>query len=123
MKRENILVTGGAGFIGCNFIRHILNKYENYNIINFDKLTYAGKPENLADVCQDKRYSFIKGDISNREDVEQAMQGIDYVVHFAAESHVDRSITGPEIFTITNVLGTQILLDYAKANNIKKSIS
>lgn len=110
----NILVTGGAGFIGSNFIRYMLSKYD-YNIVNLDKLTYAGNLENLRDVENDKRYHFIKGDICDRNLVYGIFKDyhIDGVVNFAAESHVDRSIEDPEIFTRTNVLGTQVLLDGA----------
>ena len=117
-----ILVTGAAGFIGSNFIHYMLNKYENYKIINFDALTYAGNLENLKNIEKDPRYKFIKGDITVARDVDAAMKDVDHVVHFAAESHVDRSIHGAEIFTKTNVLGTQVLLDSAKANNIKRFI-
>ncbi|MBU1043058.1 MAG: dTDP-glucose 4,6-dehydratase [Candidatus Omnitrophica bacterium] len=119
---KTILVTGGAGFIGSNFIYFMLNKYMDYKIINFDALTYAGNINNLKSIENDPRYKFIKGDITLAKDVGAAMKDVDCVVHFAAESHVDRSITGPEIFTVTNVLGTQILLDHAKANNIKKFV-
>ena len=115
-----ILVTGGAGFIGSNFILYILEKYPEYSVVNFDNLTYAGNLENLKSVENDPRYKFIKGDICNRNEVEKAIKGCDVVVHFAAESHVDRSITGPAIFVETNVIGTQVLLDVAKENNIKR---
>lgn len=118
---EKILVTGGAGFIGSNFIKYALSKYTDINIINFDSLTYAGNLENLADIENNPNYTFIKGDIRDREQVYQAMErGVDYIINFAAESHVDRSIEGPEIFVLTNVLGTQVLLDAAKKYNIKK---
>lgn len=112
MKR--ILVTGGCGFIGSNFIRYLINK--DHFICNLDKLTYAGNLENLKDVSGRKNYKFIKGDISNPETVKRIISGhkIDSIVNFAAESHVDRSILGPEIFTRTNVLGTQVLLDVSK---------
>ena len=118
----HILVTGGAGFIGSNFIHYMLGKYSDYKIINFDALTYAGNLDNLKSVENNGNYVFVKGNIANKEDVAKVMQSVDVVVHFAAESHVDRSITGPEIFTTTNVLGTQILLDYAKVNNVKKFV-
>lgn len=110
-----ILVTGGAGFIGSNFIKLMLSKYD-YNIINVDALTYAGNIKNLADISSDKRYTFIKGDICDRELLNDifSKHRIDAVVNFAAESHVDRSIEQPEIFLKTNVLGTQALLDTAK---------
>jgi dTDP-glucose 4,6-dehydratase len=112
---KNILVTGGAGFIGSNFIKYILNNYDN-NIINFDVLTYAGNLENLKDVENHPSYKCIKGDIRNREILEEIFEKfkIDTIVNFAAESHVDRSIVEPEIFLTTNILGTQCLLDVAK---------
>lgn len=116
---KKILVTGGAGFIGSNFILHMLEKYPDYKIVNLDKLTYAGNLENLKSVEHNPNYSFIKGDICNRDDVEKAMMDCDAIVHFAAESHVDRSITGPGIFVQTNVVGTQVLLDVAKEHNIR----
>ncbi|PKL39663.1 MAG: dTDP-glucose 4,6-dehydratase [Spirochaetae bacterium HGW-Spirochaetae-1] len=117
---KKILVTGGAGFIGSNFIHYMLKKYPDYEIINFDTLTYAGNLDNLKSIEKDKRYSFIQGDITSNSDVEAAMQKADHVVHFAAESHVDRSIEGPEVFIKTNVLGTQILLEQARKHNIKR---
>lgn len=111
----NVLVTGGAGFVGSNFIRHMLSKYD-YNIINIDLLTYAGNLENLKDVSSDKRYSFIKGNICDRKLLDEIFtkHDIDTVVNFAAETHVDRSIDNPEIFSLSNILGTQALLDTAK---------
>ena len=117
-----ILVTGGAGFIGSNFIHYMLNKYDGYKILNFDVLTYAGNPDNLRDVENNPNYLFIKGDITSNTDVEAALRQADAVVHFAAESHVDRSIEGPEVFIKTNVLGTQIMLEQAKKHNIEKFI-
>lgn len=113
---KNILVTGGAGFIGSNFIHYMLKRYSNIRIVNYDALTYAGNLENLRDIENDSRYSFVLGDVRNREMVERlfAEYQLDTVVHFAAESHVDRSITEPEIFLTTNVVGTQALLDAAK---------
>jgi dTDP-glucose 4,6-dehydratase len=112
---KKILVTGGAGFIGSNFIKYMLSKYKEYKIINLDKLTYAGNLENLKDVENNPNYTFIKGDICDKELVEEIFsQDIDYVVNFAAESHVDRSIMDPEIFVKTNVLGTVTLLNAAK---------
>ncbi|WP_461202266.1 dTDP-glucose 4,6-dehydratase [Anoxybacillus sp. TBDG-1] len=120
----NLLVTGGAGFIGSNFVRYMLEKYPNYKVVNYDLLTYAGNLENLKDVENHPNYTFVKGDINNRELVDYLVKTheIDFIVNFAAESHVDRSITGPDIFVKTNVLGTQALLDVAKANNIKKYV-
>lgn len=110
------LVTGGAGFIGSNFVLYMLNKYKDINIINMDKLTYAGNLENLKAAVNDKRHIFLKGDICKKEFVSSLFEKyeIDYVVNFAAESHVDRSIKEPEIFVKTNVLGTVNLLNCAK---------
>jgi dTDP-glucose 4,6-dehydratase len=115
-----ILVTGGAGFIGSNFIHYWLKSHKNDKIINFDKLTYAGNLKNLKDIEKDRRYRFVKGDIADRKAVAKVMKGVDKVVHFAAESHVDRSITGPSVFIKTNVLGTHILLEEALKNKIKR---
>ena len=111
---KKILVTGGCGFIGSNFIRHIIDK--SHFICNLDKLTYAGNPENLKNISDRKNYKFVKGDICDPKIVEKIMRGhdIDTIINFAAESHVDRSILGPEIFTRTNVLGTQTLLDVSR---------
>jgi dTDP-glucose 4,6-dehydratase len=120
---KTILVTGGAGFIGSNFIRYIIKKYKDYKIINLDALTYAGNLDNLKDVNNNQNYSFIKGDISDRELVDRIMKnGIDYIINFAAESHVDKSIENSNIFIKTNVMGTQILLDVARKYNVKKYI-
>jgi dTDP-glucose 4,6-dehydratase len=115
------LVTGGAGFIGSNFVKYILQNYD-YNVINFDKLTYAGNLENLSDVEKDPRYTFFKGDICEEKDVEKALKDykIDTIVNFAAESHVDRSILGPKEFIVTNVLGTQVLLEAARKFGTEK---
>ena len=115
---KSILVTGGAGFIGSNFIRYMLDKYENYKIVNFDLLTYAGNLENLSDIESYENYKFIKGDIADRKLVEKIFSeyNFSYLVNFAAESHVDRSIEDPEVFVKTNILGSQVLLDVAKAN-------
>lgn len=120
----NILVTGGAGFIGSNFVRYMLDTYPDYQIINYDLLTYAGNLENLKEYKNRKNYTFIKGDIQNKELIQYVVHKhrIDSIVNFAAESHVDRSIFDPGIFVKTNVLGTQILLDVAKENNITKYI-
>lgn len=115
-----ILVTGGAGFIGSNFILYWLNKYPEDKIINLDKLTYAGNLENLKSVEKDRRYTFVKGDIVDEKIVDQAMKGVEIVVHFAAESHVDRSILGPSVFVMTNVVGTEALLNAALKHKIKR---
>lgn len=113
---KNILVTGGAGFIGSNFVKMMIKKYPEYRIINLDALTYAGNLENLSDVETASNYTFVKADIRNREVIEQIFQieNIGMVVNFAAESHVDRSIEEPEVFLSTNIIGTQVLLDVAK---------
>ncbi|MGL4791212.1 MAG: dTDP-glucose 4,6-dehydratase, partial [Anaerotignaceae bacterium] len=114
---KNILVTGGAGFIGSNFVRYMLKNDNTFDLlINLDSLTYAGNLENLRDIENDSRYIFVKGDICNKEVVNKIFDdyNIDTVVNFAAESHVDRSISEPEIFLNTNIMGTQVLLDAAK---------
>ncbi len=113
LEPRKIMVTGGCGFIGCNFVRYILGRYPDVKVVNLDALTYAGSQANLRDVEDDPRYSFIKGDIADPDAVRQAMNGADAVVHFAAESHVDRSIEGPAVFVRTNVVGTQVMLDAA----------
>jgi len=115
-----LLVTGGAGFIGSNFIRYWLARHRGDQVVNLDKLTYAGNLVSLQDVAQSKRYHFVRGDICHSKMVDQAMRGVDIVVHFAAESHVDRSITGPQIFLKTNILGTQVLLDAALKHKMKR---
>lgn len=119
---KNILVTGGAGFIGSNFVHFMLNKYPDYTIVNFDTLTYAGNLENLTAVEKDPRYRFVKGDICDAAQVTAALKefAVDTIVHFAAESHVDRSITGPAVFVQTNVVGTQVLLDASRAHGIER---
>ena len=117
-----ILVTGGAGFIGSNFIRHVMSCHKSYRIVNYDKLTYAGNLANLEDVAGDPRYSFVKGDICDAPSVEAAMRGVDAVVHFAAESHVDRSIYEPAPVIETNVTGTFILLQVARTLGIARFV-
>ena len=107
----NLLITGGAGFIGSNFIRYILNKYSDYKITNLDILSYCGNLDNLKDIETNPNYKFIKGDICNKELVEELMINQDIVVHFAAETHVDRSLFAASDFVTTNVLGTQILCE------------
>lgn len=113
---KNILVTGGAGFIGSNFIKYILNINDSVTVINVDLLTYAGNLQNLDEVAENPRYEFYKGDIRDKDLIDDLFRRyfIDTVVNFAAESHVDRSITEPEIFLTTNIIGTQNLLDIAK---------
>lgn len=113
---KNILVTGGAGFIGSNFVKLMLEKHPEYKIINIDTLTYAGNLENLKDIDSNPNYEFIKVDIRDREKIKEIFKSNDItsVVNFAAESHVDRSIEEPEVFLTTNIIGTQVLLDAAK---------
>ncbi|MFA1820252.1 dTDP-glucose 4,6-dehydratase [Virgibacillus oceani] len=120
----NILVTGGAGFIGSNFIKHMLEKYPEVKIVNIDKLTYAGNLDNLKDIEACINYQFVQGDISDMSLVNSIIKKhkINIIVNFAAESHVDRSIEDPAIFIQTNVLGTQTLLDAGYRNNISKFI-
>ncbi|MCM3055987.1 dTDP-glucose 4,6-dehydratase [Caldibacillus thermoamylovorans] len=117
-----VLVTGGAGFIGSNFVRYMVKKYPEYQIVNLDLLTYAGNLENLKEVENKPNYKFVKGDIADHEFINGffAEEKFDYVINFAAESHVDRSITDPGIFVRTNVQGTQVLLDSAKNIGVKK---
>ena len=110
-SERRILITGGAGFIGSNFVRFVMHERPRWRLVNYDALTYAGNPANLADVADDPRYEFVHGDIRDRDDLVHALSGCDSVVHFAAESHVDRSIADASPFVSTNVLGTQVLLD------------
>ena len=121
---KNILLTGGAGFIGSNFINYMLDEHSDYNIINLDKLTYAGNLENLVTSEGKKNYRFVKGDITNAELINSLFQkyDINYVINFAAESHVDRSILGSEVFFRSNVLGTNVLLEAARKFNIEKFV-
>lgn len=113
---KTILITGGAGFIGSNFVPYFIEKYPDYFLVNLDKLTYAGSLENLKEIENHTRYKFVKGDICNRKLVESIFSEFDVkgVIHFAAESHVDNSIENPEVFIQTNVLGTWTLIDVAK---------
>ena len=115
-----ILVTGGAGFIGSCFVRHMLKKYPDYKIINLDALTYAGNIENLNDIKGNPNYTFIHGNICDKKLVSQITEEVDCIVNFAAESHVDRSILTPEIFIETNVAGTLNLLENAKKHNTQR---
>ncbi|AEH52412.1 dTDP-glucose 4,6-dehydratase [Heyndrickxia coagulans] len=122
MAKKKVLVTGGAGFIGGNFVQHMVNKYLDYDIYNLDLLTYAGDLTKHHSIEDRGNYHFIKADITDRKTILPLFrkEKFDFVVHFAAESHVDRSIMDPEIFVRTNVLGTQVLLDAAKEVGVKK---
>ena len=116
------LITGGAGFIGSNFIRYLFNKYNDIEITNLDKLTYCGNLDNLKDIENKENYKFMRGDICDEELVGELIRDVDIVVHFAAETHVDRSITNPNDFIKTDIIGTYNLLESARKNNIKKFI-
>ena len=117
---QRLLVTGGCGFIGTNFIRYVLRKYPDYSIINLDKLTYAGNPANLSDVADDPRYRFVKGDICDEAVVDPLVAEVDAIVNFAAESHVDRSILGGADFVQTDVYGTYVLLEAARRHGLER---
>lgn len=119
---KNLLVTGGAGFIGSNFVRYMLNRHADINVVVYDKLTYAGNLDNLLPVSEDSRYKFVRGDIADREAVAAALASndIDTVVNFAAESHVDRSILNPDAFIQTNSLGTFVLLDESRKHGVER---
>lgn len=117
-----ILITGGAGFIGSNFIRHIIRKYPDYQVTNLDKLTYAGNLDNLKDIERHPNYTFVRGDICDVKIVSEEAEGVDAIVNFAAETHVDRSILEPGSFIQTDVYGTYILLEAVKAGGIKRYI-
>ncbi|QIZ05478.1 dTDP-glucose 4,6-dehydratase [Priestia megaterium] len=124
MRGKKLLITGGAGFIGGNFVQYMINKYPQYGIYNLDGLTYAGDLTKHREIEMKENYHFMKADIADRETILPLFEKekFDYVVHFAAESHVDRSITEPEIFVRTNVLGTQVLLDAAKQIEVTKFV-
>jgi dTDP-glucose 4,6-dehydratase len=115
-----LLITGGAGFIGCNFVRHVLDAHPDYDVVVLDKLTYAGRLENLQEIMD--RITFIQGDICDKGDVGQAMEGCDAVVNFAAETHVDRSIADASSFVKTNVLGTHSLLETAREQELHRFV-
>jgi len=120
---KKILITGGAGFIGSNFVHHILRKYTDYQVTVLDKLTYAGSLENLVEADGNPNYEFVKGDIAEREFVDQLFESkgsFDYVINFAAETHVDRSIANPDIFVMTNIVGTHNLLRVAKKYGVER---
>jgi dTDP-glucose 4,6-dehydratase len=120
VEGKTLLVTGGCGFIGSNFIHYMLKQYPTYRIINLDKLTYCGNLDNLCEVVGQPNFAFVKGDIADREKVREVLhdEGIDCIVNFAAESHVDRSIEDPDLFLRTNVLGTQVLLEGARETHV-----
>ena len=119
---RSLLVTGGAGFIGSNFVRYYLESHPGVRVVNYDKLTYAGNLDNLRDIGENGDYTFVRGDICSRDEVLAVMKKheTDAVVHFAAESHVDRSISGAAVFVATNVLGTQVLIDAARERNVER---
>ncbi len=119
---KNFLITGGAGFIGANFVHYLLQHYPEYNVVVFDKLTYAGNLSNLSEVSDDPRYKFIRGDICDAQAVEQAIRdhNIDTIVNFAAETHVDRSIEDPDAFIHTDVIGTHVLLEAARKFGLER---
>jgi dTDP-glucose 4,6-dehydratase len=117
-----LLITGGAGFIGSNFIRHMLSKYRDCKITNIDNLAYCGNPDNLKDTSKNRNYKFIKADICNTKTVLSAMKNCDYVINFAAESHVDRSIKNSAEFIRTNIDGTRVLLDTARKLKVRRFV-
>jgi len=116
---KRLLVTGGAGFIGSNFIRYILDKYDDYRIMNLDKLTYCGNKDNLKDIERNKNYEFVKGDIADAKLADSLVKGCDAILNFAAETHVDRSIVDASSFVTTNVFGAYTLLEAAKRHSVK----
>lgn len=120
MNNKTLLVTGGAGFIGSNFIHYLFKNYPDVKIINLDLLTYAGNPENLKNIADNPSYTFVKGDIADAKVVNEIVPKVDYIVNFAAESHVDRSIEDPSVFIRTNVMGTQVLLDAARKYGVER---
>ena len=126
LKNVKIFVAGGAGFIGSNFIRYILNKHKNARILNYDKLTYSGNLDNLKDLVKDRRYDFVKGDVTDKKRLDEVFKNFkpDYVINFAAETHVDRSIhVGAKEFIDTNVIGVFNILEAVKSNpKIKKYV-
>src|SRR5205085_1480444 len=123
MYMETVLVTGGCGFIGSNFVRHLLGTDPLVRVINLDCLTYAGNLDNLRDLAGHPRYQFVHGDITSPPAVQQALgAGVDTIFNFAAESHVDRSIADASPFVRTNVLGTQVLLDAARQHGIRRFV-
>lgn len=124
MSRKKLLITGGAGFIGGNFVQYIVDKYSDYDVYNLDLLTYAGDLTKHKQIEDRDNYHFIRADIADRDTIMSLFEQerFDYVVHFAAESHVDRSITDPAIFVLTNVMGTQVLLDASRTTGVAKFV-
>ena len=120
MNKKTVLVTGGAGFIGSNFIHYLFKTYPGVKVTNLDLLTYAGNLENLKEVADNPGYTFVKGDIADSKIVNQITGGVQYIINFAAESHVDRSIEDPSVFIRTNVMGTQVLLEAARKNGVER---
>ena len=118
----NLLVTGGAGFIGSNFVRHMLNTHADDSVVVLDKLTYAGNLDNLRDVWDDARFHFVRGDISNARAVDEAAAGVDAIVNFAADTHVDRSLIEPGSFITTDVFGTYVLLEAARKYQVGRYV-
>ncbi len=116
---SRVLVSGGCGFIGSHLVRRLLREHPDLEVVNIDLLTYAGRPENVADLADDPRYTFVHGDIASADDVARAAAGCDGIINVAAESHVDRSIMGGDEFVTTNVLGTKRLLDHARAHDLR----
>jgi dTDP-glucose 4,6-dehydratase len=117
-----LLVTGGAGFMGSNFVRHVLAKYPDYTVVNLDKLTYAGNPANLADVADNPRYRFVQGDIGDAALIDELLPQVDAVVNYAAETHVDRSIDNPGEFLMTDVIGTYTLLEGMRKHGVSRMV-
>ena len=117
-----VLITGGAGFMGSHFVKYILKKYPDYRVINLDKLTYAGNPNNLKEIEKNPHYKFVKGDIADKDLVSQLTKGVNAIVNYAAETHVDRSILEPEDFVKTDVLGTLNLLEVVRQNKVGRFV-
>ncbi len=122
MAKMKIFITGGAGFMGSNFVRHMVGKYPYYEFINYDKLTYAADLRNLKDIENRKNYRFVKGDVCDFNLLMKLLKGVDAIVHLAAESHVDNSIGNSLIFTMSNTYGTHVLLEAARLNNVKRFV-